>query len=138
MHTPSRIVPPHWAALAAGALVLTACAQVPPSAGEAATAPATGAAAPVAAATPAARSGRLTIVQWPNVQIDGRPMRAAPGARILNTNNLTVTPNMVPPDTQVSYELDGIGQIRLLRILPAARPGEGQVRTPGSTPSPRH
>jgi len=43
-----------------------------------------------------AGNGRLTIVQWPVISIDGHELRAAPGARIFTSGNLTVTPNAVP------------------------------------------
>jgi hypothetical protein len=62
------------------------------------------------------RRGKLTVIQWPLVEISGKRLYAAPGARIVNTNKLTLTPNMVAPDTRVTYELDGQGQIRVTRI----------------------
>jgi hypothetical protein len=44
-------------------------------------------------------------------------MRLAPGARILNQDNLTVTPNLVPANALVRYKLDQQGQIRTVWIL---------------------
>ena len=110
------------------ALLLTACETVPAGADPGA--------APVAPAVPGALAvgtGRLQVVQWPVVTIDGRPMRAAPGARILGVNNLMLTPNLVPGDARVQYELDGSGQLRLIRLLDA-RAGEpvGVPRAPSS------
>jgi hypothetical protein len=108
------------------------CVQVPQSAGGEAAAP-TADAAPVA---PASRAGSLQVVQWPIITIDRREFRAAPGARILNSNNLTLTPNRVPPGAKVQYELDGLGQVRLIRVLDAGAAGErvSPPRGPASGP----
>jgi hypothetical protein len=93
---------------------------------------------PTAVARPAATSGagRVQVVQWPILRIDNREFRAAPGARIINTsNNLMMTANQIPPNALVSFELDGMGQVRLLRVLPpGAAPADGQVRAPCGTP----
>jgi hypothetical protein len=98
-------------------LLLAACGSLPrlnpQPAGEAAVAP------PPAPAQPAGNSGRIEVVQWPIVKIDRKELRASPGARILNSNNLMMTPNQIPPNVRVSYELDGLGQIRTIRVLPA-------------------
>jgi hypothetical protein len=67
-------------------------------------------------APPRIYAGKLTVVQWPLLEIDGKRIYASPGARIINANKLTVTPNMVAPGTRVTYELDGQGQIRTIRI----------------------
>jgi hypothetical protein len=61
--------------------------------------------------------GRFTTGPLPTVTIDGKPMRLAPGARILNQDNLTVTPNLVPANALVRYKLDQQGQIRTVWIL---------------------
>jgi hypothetical protein len=74
-----------------------------------------------------ARSGRLTVTAWPQVTVDRKPLRLAPGARILNLNNATVTPNAVPPDSPVRYQLDAGGQIRMVWLMPAAD-RDGQVK----------
>jgi hypothetical protein len=98
----------------------TSCQQVPQNA---APAPAPESALPSAAANApgsAARqasAGRISIRQWPEIVIDSKPLRAAPGARILNSNNLMLTPNMIPEGARVQYELDGAGQVRLIRVL---------------------
>ncbi len=63
--------------------------------------------------------GTMTTQQLPVVIIDGQPMRLAPGARILNTQNLSVTPGQVPPDSPVRYKLDASGQIYQVWLLPA-------------------
>jgi hypothetical protein len=53
------------------------------------------------------------------VYINGKPMRLAPGARILMPNNLTVTPNQVAADTPVRYRLDAQGQVHTVWVLSA-------------------
>jgi hypothetical protein len=73
-----------------------------------------------------APQGRFTALQLPLVSIDGKLLRLAPGARILNTNNLTVTPNLVPADTPVRYELDAQGLVRTVWIVDAAANSEGR------------
>jgi hypothetical protein len=119
---------------AAAALLLAACDALPrlnpQPAAQVDAAPAPG---PV---RPASNSGRIEVVQWPIVKIDRKELRASPGARILNTNNLTMTPNQIPPNARVSYELDGMGQIRTIRILPADGQGErvGAPDTPRTGP----
>ncbi len=103
--------------LASSAIALTCgCSQVPGQSTEAPTAlPSASASAPGEASR--AVTGRLTIVQWPDITIDNKTLRAAPGARIMNSNNMMMTPNMIPPGARVHYELDGAGQVRLIRIL---------------------
>ena len=73
----------------------------------------------VAAATDTAgrNVGRISIGQWPNLTIDNKPMRAAPGARIIGPGNRMITANLVPPGARVKYELDGMGQVRSIRLL---------------------
>jgi hypothetical protein len=127
---------PMTAALTTAALVallLSGCDALPrlnpnPAAQAEAAAP-----APARAAD---NSGRIEIVQWPIVRIDRKEMRAAPGARIIGNGNLSVTPNQIPPNARVSYELDGMGQIRILRILPAEAAGDrvGPPDTPRTGP----
>jgi hypothetical protein len=67
-----------------------------------------------------APKGRFTALQLPVVAIDGKQYRLAPGARIFNANNLTVTPNLVPAGTPVRYELDAQGLVRTVWIVGAA------------------
>jgi hypothetical protein len=63
--------------------------------------------------------GVMTTQQLPVVIVDGSPMRLAPGARIMNAQNLSVTPNQVPPDSRVRYKVDASGQITQVWLLPA-------------------
>jgi len=45
-------------------------------------------------------------------------MRLAPGARIVNTGNLSITPNQVPANSRVRYKTDASGQVSQVWILP--------------------
>jgi hypothetical protein len=63
--------------------------------------------------------GSFTPGSFPAVYINGRPMRLAPGARILTPDNLTVTPNQVAAGTPVRYRLDAQGQIQTVWLLVA-------------------
>ena len=82
----------------------------------------------------AAAQGRLAIVQWPDITIDNKPLRAAPGARIFNSNNMMLTPSMIPAGARVHYELDGAGQVRLLRVLDARDPAPAVPQAPPRSP----
>jgi hypothetical protein len=64
-------------------------------------------------------SGTMTPGQLPEVTIDGKAMRLAPGARIISANNLTITPNQVPADSRVRYKTDATGLVTQVWILPA-------------------
>lgn len=93
------------------------CAQVPEQQAPEAPVAVPSAAASAPGEATRATAGRLTIVQWPELTIDNKALRAAPGARIFSRNNLMMTPNMLAPGTRVQYELDGAGQVRLIRVL---------------------
>ncbi len=105
--------------LAGIALLLTACAQVPESSSAPTSAPLASASGsgPSASRAPA---GRLSISQWPELTIDNKAYRAAPGARIFSADNRMITPNMLPPGARVQFELDALGQVRVLRVVDAA------------------
>jgi hypothetical protein len=103
-------------------VLIAACERMPRSAAPAETqVPSAAASAPESAARNAAGApaGRIEIGQWPELKIDDKALRAAPGVRIINSNNLMMTPNMVPRGARVQYELDGMGQVRLIRVLDA-------------------
>jgi len=107
--------------LAGIAIALSAaCQQVPQGANPASETrlPSAAASAPGAAARPT-NAGRISIRQWPEFTVDNKSLRAAPGARILSSGNLMMTPNMVPEGARVQYELDGAGQVKLIRVLDA-------------------
>jgi hypothetical protein len=65
--------------------------------------------------------GTMTTGTVPLVTIDGKEMRMAPGARIMNTGNTSVTPNQVPPNSRVRYKLDASGQVSQVWLLPAEK-----------------
>jgi hypothetical protein len=65
--------------------------------------------------------GTMTPGTLPEVTIDGKAMRLAPGARILSANNLTITPNQVPAESRVRYKTDAAGLVSQVWLLPAER-----------------
>src|SRR5262245_52642702 len=79
--------------------------------------------------------GKITAASASQVEIDGKVFRLAPGTRIVNQRNLTVTPNMVAPGAPARYLLDAGGQVRAIWLVDEDdRTGTGPVqRTPGST-----
>ncbi len=68
--------------------------------------------------------GRFTPAQFPEVTINGKPLRLAPGARILMPNNLTVTPNQVAANTLVRYRLDAQGLVHTVWVLSPEEAGK--------------
>ena len=67
------------------------------------------------------RLGTMTTGQLPEVTIDGKAMRLAPGARIYNPSNLTITPNQLPANSRVRYKTDATGLVNQVWVLPAER-----------------
>ena len=67
------------------------------------------------------RLGTMTAGQLPEVVIDGSAMRLAPGARIYNPSNLTITPAQVPAGSRVRYKTDAAGQVSQVWVLPPER-----------------
>ncbi|MGH6611083.1 MAG: hypothetical protein ACRECQ_12585, partial [Burkholderiaceae bacterium] len=65
--------------------------------------------------------GTMTTQQLPDVQIDGRQQRLAPGARIVGANNTSITPNQVPPNSKVRYRVDSTGLVTHVWVLPPNR-----------------
>ena len=65
--------------------------------------------------------GVMTTQSLPNVQIDGRQQRLAPGARIVGANNASITPNQVPANSKVRYRVDASGQVTHVWLLPPDR-----------------
>lgn len=121
-----------WLRIASVALLGSLLAACSSNRGAVQLAPGVPSPASAPAPRPAQNIGRVQAVQWPLLRIDDRQLRAAPGARIVNVStNLLITANQIPPNAQVSFELDGTGQVRLLRVLP---PGDGRVRSPGGAP----
>jgi hypothetical protein len=65
--------------------------------------------------------GTMTTGTLPVVSIDGQQMRLAPGARIVNASNTSITPNQVPAESRVRYKLDASGQVSQVWLLPASK-----------------
>ena len=63
-------------------------------------------------------TGVMTAGALPEVTIDGKPMRLAPGARIYNSSNLTITPGQVPANSRVRYKTDATGLVTQVWVLP--------------------
>jgi hypothetical protein len=62
--------------------------------------------------------GTMTAGQLSVVTIDGKPMRLAPGARIMTPSNTSITPDHVPANSRVRYQLDASGQVSQVWLLP--------------------
>jgi hypothetical protein len=56
--------------------------------------------------------GKITAASASQVEIDGKVFPLAPGTRIVNQRNLTVTPNMVAAGSPARYVLDSGGRVR--------------------------
>jgi len=65
--------------------------------------------------------GTMSVSQLSSVTIDGKPMRLAPGARILTTSNTSITPDHVPANSRVRYKVDSQGQVSQVWLLPPAQ-----------------
>ena len=65
--------------------------------------------------------GVMTTQQLPVVQIDGKELRLAPGARIVGANNASITPNQVPANSKIRYRMDASGLVTHVWLLPADR-----------------
>ena len=65
--------------------------------------------------------GVMTTQSLPNVQIDGKQQRLAPGARIVGANNSSITPNQVPANSKVRYRVDASGLVTHVWLLPPDR-----------------
>lgn len=61
--------------------------------------------------------GKLELGNYPLAQLDGKDTRFAPGGRIINTDNTSVTPMTVQGRVQVLYLLDTMGQIQRVWLL---------------------
>lgn len=84
----------------------------------------------------AAVEGKVTATTASLIEIDGKAFRLAPGARILNKRNLTVTPNMIEPGAQARYLLDATGAVKSVWIVDAVeRAGTAPVQR--TTPRPQ-
>jgi hypothetical protein len=83
----------------------------------------------------AALQGKITAATASQVEIDGKSFHVAPGTRILNQRNLTVTPNMVTAGTPARYMLDASGQVNAIWLVDTndrTTTGPVQRTTPGT------
>jgi hypothetical protein len=64
--------------------------------------------------------GTLVMGVFPQASIEGRDVRFAPGARILNTANLLQLPLSIQQPVVIRYRLDTQGQIQEAWILNSA------------------
>jgi len=65
--------------------------------------------------------GELVVVQPPDVQLNGKPARLAPGARIRNESNMVqLSGTLVGQKRVVHYTIDPLGHLRDVWILTAA------------------
>jgi hypothetical protein len=72
-----------------------------------------------------AKRAEMRHVQDMQVELDGKPMKLAPGAQIRNPNNLIILPMALPAGAKVKYTVDAAGEIARVWILSdeeAARP----------------
>ena len=67
-----------------------------------------------------ARRGWMTHVQEMAVEVNGRPVRLAPGAQIRDATNLIVLPSAVPPGSLVKFTVDAQGNLSQVWILSPA------------------
>ncbi|MBT9614429.1 MAG: hypothetical protein IV108_14290 [Burkholderiales bacterium] len=63
------------------------------------------------------KPAELRGVEYPNVRIDDRTYRLAPGGRIYDTMNRIVLPNAAPKTGKVLFKLDQQGNVLKLWIL---------------------
>ena len=69
---------------------------------------------------PTALRGAIVVVQPPEISLNGRPMRLAPGARIRDRNNmLAMSGPLIGEKLTVHYTIDIDGDVRDVWILTA-------------------
>ena len=62
--------------------------------------------------------GRLQVVNWPDIRLDGQADRLAPGARILSAQHMLVMPAAITGHSLlVNYTRDAAGLVREVWIL---------------------
>ncbi len=67
-----------------------------------------------------AKSGKLTVTAYPNIEIDGKPRTLSGGARIWSPDNLTVVPNALGSATYMAaYTEDMAGAVDRVWLLTA-------------------
>lgn len=64
--------------------------------------------------------GKMTVVQPPEITLDGQPARLSPGSRIRNVNNtLALSGTLVGQELTVNYLRDGQGLLHEVWVLNA-------------------
>ena len=75
--------------------------------------------------------GDIQFGEAPEILVNGRPARLAPGARIRDTGNLVVTPApLLGRRAVVNYTLDDLGNVRDVWLLTAEEATRRWPRTP--------
>ncbi len=84
--------------------------------------------------SPNALRGTLRITNTPpDVLLDGKPARLAPGARIRNRNNLIVVSGaLIGEDLPVRYTRDSLGLVFEVWVLTAAEAAADPLKPAGS------
>ena len=75
-----------------------------------------------------AKRGLIRHLQEITVEINGRPMRLAPGAQIRDATNLIVQPAALPEGSLVRFTLDAQGQLSRVWILTAEEAAQPEPR----------
>ena len=81
-----------------------------------------------------AHYGEMTRFAYPQVTIGKRTFRLAPGARIYNHQNLTITPAAMPPQAKVLFRVDSVGQLSNIWLLTAEEASKYKKPTTAWTP----
>lgn len=68
---------------------------------------------------------RLTRIFIPNDFVD---RRLAPGARVFNEANRSISSNSLPPESLASYQLDAQGQVRTVWVLTPVETAQYKAR----------
>jgi hypothetical protein len=81
-----------------------------------------------------AHYGQMTRFSYPLASINKHTFRMAPGARIYNHQNLTITPAAMPPQAQVLFRVDAAGQLSSIWLLTAQEAARYKKPTTAWTP----
>ena len=77
--------------------------------------------------------GQMVVLAPPEISMDGKPDRLAPGARLRDSNNLLVlTGQVINQNLTVNYLRDNMGLVQQVWVLTGA---EAKLKRPNSPPS---
>ena len=77
--------------------------------------------------------GQLVVLAPPEISMDGKPDRLAPGARLRSSDNLLLlTGQVINQNLTVNYLRDNMGQVQQVWVLTDA---EAKLKRPNSPPS---